>query len=382
MQLHTFRKTAATLFATGNAVEIVGGPGIGKSSIIREVAQDLSHDDPFGLVTYILSQMDPIDMRGFVFPVKKEEEGKNDLVAKTTKPIVWPEAHNVEVFHGGEMVARNGVVLKEGYNGPLIPERGMMLLDEFAQAGQDVQKAASQLILDKRIGEFTLPDNWVVWSAGNRTTDRSGVQKRLAFVRNRMLEIEIEPTFESFQRFANKAGVHPLTITFAKRYPAHVFRDSVPSQDGPFCTPRSLVLCSQNLEDLRTKDMHEMHLPDGEIALEVAKGWLGESVAVDLMSHIRLGNELPEIEDVEKKPQSVHVPERPDAQFVMANMLAHHVTKKRAKPFLDYMKRLGVEMQALFVSAAASRNPMILGDPEYQKWIEANQELQLAASAA
>lgn len=381
MQINAFRAIAPKLYTTGNAIEVVGGPGIGKSSIMRDVAADLSADEPFGLVTYILSQMDPIDMRGFVFPMKAEDS-KGELTARTTKPIIWPEKHNVEVFYRGSLVVRNGAVLDESYDGPLVPEKGILLLDEFAQSQQDMQKAAAQVILDKRIGEFTLPEDWVVWAAGNRSKDRSGVQKRLAFVRNRMCEVEIEPSFVGWQGWANKHGVHPLTITFAKRYPAHVFREEVPKEDGAFCTPRSLVLCSANLEDLRDSSHSEMHLPDGEAALEIAKGWLGEAVTVDFMSHIRIGNDLPEMEDVAKRPDTTPVPERPDAQFVMANMLAHHVSKDNANAFLDYMKRLGVEMQVLFIESATHRNPMILGLRDYQRWMSANQELSLAAIGA
>lgn len=378
MDFNTFTNVAPALFKAGHSVEIVGAPGIGKSSLIRQIAASLSYDEPFGLVTYILSQMDPIDMRGFIFPQEQQAGG---MLAKTTQPTVWPAPHNVTVFHKGEMVVDSGTPVKQGYEAA-VPAKGILFFDEFGQSEQDMQKSAAQILLDKRMGEFKLESGWSVWAASNRSNDRSGVTKRLAFLRNRMMQVELESGFPAFQAFANKAGVHPLTITFAKKYPAHVFPDAVPQSDGPFCTPRSLVLLSETLEALRKPGDSEARLPDSGPAMELAKGWIGEAAAVDFMTHIRLGNELPEVEDVAKSPNTTEIPTRPDAQFIMANMLAHHITDKNGEAFLTYMKRLGVEMQVLFVESAVYRHPMIMKSAMFREWSADNRDLQLAAISA
>lgn len=375
MRTDIFIKTAPAYYQAGTALELIGGPGCGKSSVIYQVAAMMSKilGEPFGIVTQILSTLDPADMRGFLFPFKEEGEP----VARFTRPSIFPSRWNVEVYIDG--IKQHADWARE--NG--IPEKGILFFDEFAQADHEVQKPMGQVMLERMIGEFRLPDGWVTWAASNRPSDKSGVTKRLMFLQNRVKQIPIEPLYEPWAAWANKIGLHPLAITFAKKFPSKVFQDRVPDVQGPFCTPRSLVLCTKDLEAMRDYsggDYNVMQLPEDEVAMETIAGWIGEGAAVDFISHIRLANELPEIEDIAEKPAKTPIPEKVDARFVLASMLAHHADKKTAKPFLDYMKRMDKEMQVLFVSALTQRAPQIVVAPGYSDWISNNQDLLLAAN--
>ena len=124
-----------------------------------------------------------------------------------------------------------------------------------------------------------------------------------------------------------------------------------------------------------------MRLPDNEVALEVIAGWVGEAVGVDFVSHIRLANDLPEIEDIVKDPTKAKVPERADAQFILATMMAHHATTKTIAPMVTYIQRMGIEMQIMFVTLAKDTGSALLYGREMSEWISKNQELLMATIA-
>lgn len=366
------------MYEAGNTVIVKGGPGMGKTETIYGWCADMSRKlgKPFGLVTSIISGMDPIDLRGVFIPMKGDN---GEAVVRATLPAIWPSKYNTDVFANGEKLPKEQTRNHIAEHG--VPNHGALFIDEFSQADTDLQKVAAQIMLDRRIGEHVLPDNWTVVAAGNRTEDRAGVVKTLSHVQNRMCEIEVDPDYEAWQYWAFENGVHPLLIGFAKSNAGDVFRTSVPKEQGPYCTPRSLVLCGRNLEAMKTPNMNEHQLPDDHVAAEVIKGWLGEGVLPKFISHIRLANDLPEVEDVIDDPANTKVPDRLDARFVMATSLSVHANDtKKIKPILKYVSRMDVELQVLFVQGVVGRNPAALTVSEFAQWVQKNQKLILAAN--
>jgi len=374
MDLVQFDKIAPAYFKSGTALEIVSGPGVGKSSAVRATVMKLSKTlgEPVGFMAHEASTIESVDVLGFLLPVKGSDgEG---MTSKFTRPPIFPTKKSVTVFVNGQEAP--GWALENG-----IPELGVLFIDELGQAEQDVQKAFASVILEGRMGEYRLPAGWRRWAASNRTKDRSGVARRLRHLQNRAKTVQVQPTYKAFELFANNNGVHPILITFAKRFPNLIFKDSVPSEEGPFATPRSLVLCGLDLNAMCTNKHGAHKLPDDEMALETMTGWLGESCAIELLSHIRMGNDLPEPEEVAKHPKTTTVPDRIDARFVMALQLAHHVTRKTMTAFLEYVERMDVEMQVLFCSTITTSKPTAMSVPAFSEWLASNQELLAAARA-
>lgn len=371
MDIKQFIALAPAMYKSGTALEVVSGPGVGKSSAFVPIVAALSkeYNEPFGLLVHIFSGMDPADVKGFLFPTKE----KGALGARFSRPSLFPTEYNTHVYVDGALVP--GYAEEHG-----VPERGILLADEFGQADQEVQKPLGQLILDNCIGEYKLPEGWRVWAASNRLVDKSGVVRRLRFLQNRSKTLTITPSYLAWVEWAMRNDIHPLIVTFAKRFPSKVFADSVPASEGPFPTPRSLVLCADDLAAMKLPEHGDTRLPMDELAMEVAAGWLGDTVAADLIGHIRMGNDLPEPEEVAKNAAGTRIPARPDAQFVMASMLAHHVKRKTMPAFIRYTKRMGVEMQVMFCSSVTMREPGLISVPEFSEWITENQDLLMAAA--
>jgi AAA domain (dynein-related subfamily) len=180
---------------------IWGAPGIGKSSIVGQLA--IAHQLEF--IDIRLSQLAPTDLRGL--PVAE------DGVSKWFPPEFLPQ---------------------QG--------RGILFLDEINMAPPAMQGMAQQLILDRRVGCYIVPDGWFVWAAGNRKEDRAGVFDMPAPLANRFLHLQVEPDFESFKRYALVQGIHEQIIAFLSFRPSLLHK--LDPQQPAWCSPRSWMMAS------------------------------------------------------------------------------------------------------------------------------------------
>jgi MoxR-like ATPase len=144
-----------------HAVMIWGPPGVGKSSIVVRIAQD----NELQFVDVRLSQLAPTDLRGLPVPA--------DGVSRWFPP---------------EFLPTDG--------------RGILFLDELNMAPPTMQGVAQQLILDRKVGSYVLPDGWLVWAAGNRKEDRASVHDMPAPLANRFLHLDVGADLDSFRRYA------------------------------------------------------------------------------------------------------------------------------------------------------------------------------------
>jgi len=157
---------------------IWGAPGIGKSSIVAQAAASAGVE----FVDVRLSQLAPTDLRGLPVPERLEQGG------------------GVSRWYPPEFLPRGG--------------RGVLFLDELNMAPPTMQGVAQQLILDRRVGSYELPDGWFVWAAGNRKEDRASVFDMPAPLANRFTHLEVVADMASFKAHAIAQGVSERIIAF------------------------------------------------------------------------------------------------------------------------------------------------------------------------
>jgi hypothetical protein len=235
---------------------IWGAPGIGKSSIVAQTAS--AHD--LELVDLRLSQLAPTDLRGL------------------------PVADNgVSRWYPPEFLPRSG--------------RGVVFLDELNMAPPAMQGMAQQLILDRRVGSYVLPEGWFIWAAGNRKEDRASVFDMPAPLANRFIHLEVEPHWESWKAHALADGVHEQVIAFL------AFRPNLLHQIDPhkpaWPSPRAWSMASR------------LHGAQLDIAPVV-----GAAVAGEFASYIELYKSLPDLDPIfEGKGEHVGFPAEPSARY-------------------------------------------------------------------
>jgi MoxR-like ATPase len=181
---------------------IWGPPGIGKSSIVAQMAE--LHE--LGYIDLRLSQLAPTDLRGL------------------------PVAENgLSRWYPPEFLPREG--------------KGILFLDELNLAPPAMQGMAQQLILDRQVGSYQVPEGWFIWAAGNRKEDMASVYDMPSPLANRFLHLEVEPEFESFKRYALANGVHEQIIAFLA-FRTNLLHKLTPQQNA-WPSPRSWFMSSE-----------------------------------------------------------------------------------------------------------------------------------------
>ena len=197
-----------------HAVLGLGAPGVGKSQLISQIGKKYGYK----VIDIRLAQMSEVEIGGLIYP--------NESRTKT----VWLAP---EVLPNEERDGKNTI----------------LLLDEITSCTKRVQVAAYQLILDRKIGQYTLPEGTFVIALGNREDD-DGVYIQLAGPLADRFEIHyLEPNFEDWKNdFALKFGVHPLVVSYLTFKPSALHTQAASEGSMVFATPRSWVRVSDILK--------------------------------------------------------------------------------------------------------------------------------------
>lgn len=199
--------------APRHPVFIWGPPGIGKSSVVEQ----FSHDLGLECVTLLGSQLASEDLIGIPQITK---EGEN-LVSRFVPPSL--------------------IVRDKEY---------CLFIDELNIASSEVQKAFYSLILDQRVGEYTLPKGSIVIGAGNRATDSALVKQMPSALINRMIHVHLTVNHRIWLEWAQNENAHPSIIRYIQMRPKQLSVDMAPTQEEPFSTPRSWMAVSDGLKEL------------------------------------------------------------------------------------------------------------------------------------
>ena len=235
---------------------IWGAPGIGKSSIVAQIAEECSID----FVDVRLSQLAPTDLRGL--PVA------DDGISKWYPP---------------EFLPRQG--------------KGILFLDELNMAPPALQGVAQQLILDRRVGSYVVPEGWYVWAAGNRKEDRAAVFDMPSPLANRFLHLQVEADFASFKVYALEQRVHEQIIAFLSF--RSILLHKLDPQQPAWCSPRSWVMASH------------LHHADLDVASAV-----GEGAAAEFAAYITLYKTIPDLVPIlNGNGEEIAFPEEPSVRY-------------------------------------------------------------------
>jgi len=235
------------------SVMLWGPPGLGKSDLVRQIAAEMKKQ----FVDVRLSLLNPVDLRGLPVPMS-EGEGKAPSFTTWLPPQFLP---------------------REG-------TRGILFLDEINLAVPTVQAAAYQLILDRKLGEYILPDGWAIIAAGNRAQDRSAVFEMSSALKNRFIHITVEADFGCWQRWAVDNNVHPHVLGYLSYRSQHLLQMPDNPAQYAFPTPRSWTVLSEMIH-------HGM-----EVCREFVGGIIGDGYATEFENFHKMAGKLPSIKAI------------------------------------------------------------------------------------
>jgi hypothetical protein len=286
---------------------IWGKPGLGKSSMVKQLAKDLKLE----FVDVRLSQLAPTDLRGL--------------------PVVNHESNTMSWAPPNFLPSKDSVP-------------GILFLDEFNMSSGLLQSIAQQLILDRRIGDYILPDNWTIIAAGNRASDRAAVNEMPAPVANRFIHFNAEPDLEDFKSWAYSslkisAKTMGLLLGFLNFRPELLHSSDRNNPAWP--SPRTWEWAVKLYEN----------------GIDIAHV-IGESAATQFKAFERIAANLPDIKLI-ISGENVELQDKSDPSIlyaVVSALSAHSTTTKEYVNSLEWIlnQEITEDYAGLYVSEAMS----------------------------
>jgi hypothetical protein len=269
-------------------VFVWGAPGIGKSSIVKKIAKDKDLE----FIDLRLSLLDPTDLKGIPFFNAETKEG------------VWAKPSFLPSQEGS---------------------RGILFLDEINTAPPAVQASAYQLILDRRVGEYELPEGWSIVAAGNRETDRGVVYKMPPPLANRFVHFEMEVDFNDWKNWAYAVKIESSIIAYLAYDKSMLFTFDVQSNEKSFATPRSW----EYVDSIIKSGI------EAELILDSISGAVGREAAIGYLSFKKVMKDLPDLNRILDGSLAELEGEDPKVMMALAIGLVNALIENPAEEAID-----------------------------------------------
>jgi MoxR-like ATPase len=275
---------------------IWGTTGIGKSDSVKSMAMEIAKDEKldfsdtdvengkFGFIDVRISQLEPSDLRGLP-SVEKDR-------TKWLTPSWLPKNPN---------------------------SKGILFFDEINLSPPSIQASCYQLILDRKLGDYKLPNGWVIVSAGNRVEDKCNVFEMSSALCNRFTHSELMiPDKDSWLKWALDNGIDNRIIAFLQFKPSSLFNFDSKNKDKSFPTPRSWAMCSKLIKELDDKNIVEI----------LVSSAVGEATTLEFMAFLRLQNQI-DIKELMNNPKLVANITEIDLKYVLLGTIAEYYRKDK-----------------------------------------------------
>lgn len=321
------------------ACMIWGGPGIGKSDAISQVALNLGYP----MIDTRISQLDQVDLRGI--PTIDKTNGKT----RWATPEFFPES--------GE---------------------GIWLFDEINSGAPSVQAALYQLINDRALGEYNVPDGWRIIAAGNRESDGGVTYKMPAPLANRFVHLYVTANPNDWaDNYALPNGIDARIIaavrsgylaTGGEKQESAVYHFD--RNSAAFLTPRSLTKCSKILDIMPESSM---------VRRTLICGLIGLGHGNELCAYLDMCAELPSMSAIRANPKTEPLPKNPSVAYAIACAMGRTLDINTVAADFCYLRRIKStdghelpEYRMLLAQDVIRRTPdfsksLIAGHPEMRK---------------
>jgi hypothetical protein len=232
-----------------------GPPGIGKSDIVHQIGELIDAH----VIDVRLSLWEPTDIKGIPY------------FNSNTSKMVW--APPVELPDDAMSANYKNIIL---------------FLDEMNSAAPSVQAAAYQLILNRKVGTYTLPDNVFIVAAGNREADKGVTYRMPAPLANRFIHLEMTHSFDDWFQWAVNNHIHKDVVGYLSFSKKDLYDFDPKSPSRSFATPRSWSFVSELLEDNINHDT----------LTDLVSGAIGEGLAMKFMAHRKVASAMPNPTDI------------------------------------------------------------------------------------
>lgn len=313
-------------------IVLTSGPGIGKTSIVEQVCEDMGYQ----LKTTYSVYWDITDPKGLPMPSKSKTFaeflpfGEVKEILDATEPTVW-------------------------------------FFDDFMQTSEEVQAALMPLFLKRTIGGRKIPDCVHLALAGNRVDDGSAVNPMLEALKNRMAAfVRVDANIHDWTAWAMTIGkVSPILISFLRMKPNYLYDLVVTSDMVGSATPRSWKDVDEWFQAQSDKKLQLKP----EIFEETIGSIVGEDKASEFVAFMQMYKTLNILDQCLMNPETVNLPKKADELYALSSGISSHVTAVTFPNVIKLATRLFAEDQGdagvLLVQMCVKENPALAESTDY-----------------
>jgi hypothetical protein len=316
---------------------VTASPGVGKSSIMKLVADDLD----LKVIDHRLSTSAPEDLSGLP---RFDENGFArfapfaDLFPLENTPL--PRDKNGDQTHQG----------------------WMLFLDEFNSGAKATQAAAYKLVLDRMVGQHKLHENCVISAAGNLATDRAIVNQLSTAMQSRMIHLELEVNFEEWlYDVALKQNWDSRIVSFLSQYPSKLMDFRPDHNEKTFCSPRTWEFMNSLLQ-LPNYAGHDLMSKT-----PIFTGTITSGIATEFVTYVKVFQNLVKIDQVVRSPENTPVPTDPSTKWATIAHLMENVNDLNFDALCTYANRFDLSFRILFFRSVMARQPHLRQHPSFAR---------------
>lgn len=195
-------------------VFLLGAPGIGKTAVMEQIAQELN----IALVSYSMTHHTRQSALGLPFISHREYQGvKFDVSEYTMSEII------ASIY---EVMEQSGI------------QEGILFLDEINCVSETLAPSMLQFLQYKVFGRHKVPDGWVIVTAGNPPEYNKSVREFDVVTMDRLKVLEVEPDYKVWKEYAQQKGLHAAVLNFLELKKDYFYRIETTVNGRSYVTAR------------------------------------------------------------------------------------------------------------------------------------------------
>lgn len=300
--------------SSGLVLMITSSPGMGKSALVRSVADDYR----LQVIDHRLSTSAPEDLTGLPF---RRADGRAEFA-----PF-------------GDLFPLEGDPLPEGKDG------WILFLDELNSASKSVMAAAYKLILDRMVGQHKLHPKVAIVAAGNKMTDRAIVNNMGTALQSRIVHVELELNHKVWlEDVALPQAWDSRVVAYLGTYPSKLSDFDPEHKDRTFCCPRTWDMVNKYLKTREGKldDVDRIFI----------SGTISAEEGVSFVQYCKVFDTMVKVSDIIAKPETAPLPSDNPTLWAVTMALTEAVNKSNYDEIMTYVERMDFGFQLVFSRSA------------------------------
>lgn len=163
---------------------LLGAPGIGKTAIMEQVAQELG----IALVAYSMTHHTRQSALGLPFIEHKNYGGEEYSVSEYTMSEIIASVY--------ETIEKSGI------------KEGILFLDEINCVSETLAPSMLQFLQYKIFGRHQVPEGWVIVTAGNPPEYNKSVREFDVVTLDRLKILDVDADYEAWKSYAREKNLH------------------------------------------------------------------------------------------------------------------------------------------------------------------------------